>query len=161
MAKSFPSERAYLASLSPPLAKAGSRGRFSKEAHAALAKARDEGVTFDGEADAEGNASPPVTQVAGGAPSRSESFLARPAVKQPRRRQEKVLYGYTSEGYKVGFSTCRRCTLHMQLCACPQGIQPPSIVETIDADSLSMIEYQQEVLHGKNDERTENRQPSG
>lgn len=42
-------ERDFLASLTPPLAKAGARGRFSADAHAALAKARADGFGFIGD----------------------------------------------------------------------------------------------------------------
>lgn len=42
-------EREFLASLNPPLAKAGARGRFSTAATAALAKARAEGFGFIGD----------------------------------------------------------------------------------------------------------------
>lgn len=41
--------RDFLASLNPPLAQAGARGRFSKDAQAALATARAEGFLFIGD----------------------------------------------------------------------------------------------------------------
>lgn len=41
------SKREYLAGLNPPLAKFPSRGKFSKDAHAAIAKAEAEGMVFD------------------------------------------------------------------------------------------------------------------
>ena len=60
MAKNFASEREYLLSLNPPLAKPG-RGRFSKEGKEALAEARKNGVTFGTpEADDKGKSVPPV-----------------------------------------------------------------------------------------------------
>jgi len=52
--------RDFLASLTPPQAKAGTRGRFSAEATATLAKARADGYLFLGD---EGNSHNPVAEV--------------------------------------------------------------------------------------------------
>ena len=61
------------------------------------------------------------------------SGLAAPVPVQHRVRQVTAMYGRTEEGYKVGYSICRRCMAHITLCACSGGPLPPSIVvETID-----------------------------
>jgi hypothetical protein len=165
MSKHYVTERAYLASLNPPLAKENARGRFSREAKAALVTARDNGITFGEGADSQGNSSPAVAKAAAGhsqslsdirawaksngydvgirgrIPSdvlkayngevqevKPDPWLAKPASHQPRLRQLDCLYGLTEEGYRVGFSLCRRCTSHLSRCACKQGPMPPSIV---------------------------------
>ena len=66
MSNHFSTEREYLASLTPPLAKENSRGRFSREAKAALVEARANGVTFGSEDDSLGDRLPPVAKAAGG-----------------------------------------------------------------------------------------------
>jgi hypothetical protein len=165
MSKHYATERAYLASLNPPLAKENARGRFSREAKAALITARYNVITFGEGADSQGNSSPAAANAAAG-PSQAlgdirtwarangydigvrgripsdvlkayngevqevkpDPWLAKPAPHQPRLRQLDCLYGLTEEGYRVGFSTCRRCMSHLSRCACKQGPMPPSIV---------------------------------
>jgi hypothetical protein len=167
MSVNYSTERAYLASLTPPLAKASGRGRFSKDAKAALENARKNGVTFDTDKgnDSLGNHLPAAAKAAAGTsqslsdirtwakangydigvrgripsdvlnayngdPVKSDPdpWLAKPAPHQPRLRQLDCLYGLTEEGYRVGFSTCRRCMCHLSRCSCKQGPMPPSIV---------------------------------
>lgn len=169
MSKHYSSEREYLASLTPPLAKENSRGRFSKEAKAAIVEARANGVTFGSEDDSLGNPLPPAAKAAGGpspsavrewakengyqVPSRGRlpsdiiaaytgnpltpkvdpGQLARPVPVQKRLRKAITLYGLTEEGYKVGYSTCRRCVQSVVYCDCKGGVKPPSIVvKTLD-----------------------------
>jgi hypothetical protein len=51
---------------------------------------------------------------------------------EPVMRQPRTLYGYTKEGYKVGFTTCKACTKHMMFCSCQKGIVSPTIVVRSD-----------------------------
>jgi len=169
MSKNYKSERAYLASLTPPLAKENSRGRFSREAQAALVEARANGVTFGSEDDSQGNSGPSVAKAAGGhspsvvrewardngydVPSRGRisadvmaaytgnpltpkvrvGQLAEQPPPQVKLRKAITLYGLTEEGYRVGYSHCRRCVQSMVYCACKDGPKPPSIVvQTLD-----------------------------
>jgi len=77
MVKHFETQREYLASLNPPLAKAGARGKFSKVAHEALAEASAKGITFgpiaveskSEDSDSLGKSKAPVAKVAGASPS--------------------------------------------------------------------------------------------
>jgi hypothetical protein len=129
-------QREYLAGLNPPLAKLG-RGKFSKEAHAALAEAIANGVTFDEPAYKIAKVKEVATEGA-----EAPSQLPRPvrAVErayqispQKRVRQVKCMYGEDSSGHVVGFALCQRCTYHVSLCSCKSGPKPPSIVvKTLD-----------------------------
>lgn len=47
---------------------------------------------------------------------------------EPRMREPRTLYGYTAEGYKVGFTLCQFCTKHMTFCSCHKGVSAPTIV---------------------------------
>ena len=161
--KHYNTEREYLSSLTPPLAKAAGRGRFSKQALEALVKARENGVTFgSSKDDSLGNSLPPEAEASGGTssadirawaidngyevPARgriseeiiaayngnpltpSDEWLAKPVPVQTKVRNLTTMYGETVEGYKVGFSLCRRCTSHIMYCTCKAGPLPPSIV---------------------------------
>lgn len=46
----------------------------------------------------------------------------------PKMREPRTLYGFTKEGIKVGFTTCRACTKHMSFCSCHKGVLSPTIV---------------------------------
>jgi hypothetical protein len=46
----------------------------------------------------------------------------------PKIREPRTLYGFTKEGTKVGFTTCRACTKHMTFCSCQKGVLSPIIV---------------------------------
>jgi len=169
MSKHYGSERAYLASLTPPLAKENSRGRFSREAKAALVEARSNGVTFGSEDDSQGNSLAPAASAAGGhSPSQVREWARKNGYDVPSRgrisadvmaaytgnpltpkvragqfaeqpppqiklRKAITLYGLTEEGYRVGYSHCRRCVQSMVYCDCKDGPKPPSIVvKTLD-----------------------------
>lgn len=177
MSKHFASEREYLISLDPPLAKPG-RGRFSQEAKDALVAARKSGITFGTpEADVKGQHVPLVGSTDENRSARGASinpasvrswakesgydlakrgripsyiidaylsnpvpeeptdkWLADPPKKQVRVRQVRSMYGLTVEGYRVGFSTCRRCLAHISMCACSDGPKPPSVVDRVLAE---------------------------
>jgi hypothetical protein len=51
---------------------------------------------------------------------------------EPRMREPRTLYGYTREGYKVGFILCQSCTKHMMFCSCHKGVTAPTIVVRSD-----------------------------
>ena len=51
---------------------------------------------------------------------------------QKRVREKRILYGFTKEGYRVGFDGCNSCHQLMVYCQCPNGITPPKIVVRSD-----------------------------
>lgn len=55
---------------------------------------------------------------------------------EPVMRPARTLYGYTAEGYKVGFVTCKSCTKHMTFCSCQKGIVAPTIVVRSDEEEV-------------------------
>lgn len=110
-------KREYLRSLGFEV---GERGRFSAEMQTALANS---GIAFE---KPEKKSEPAVTL---------EKIIPHRPPQKPVRKA-KQLYGYTEEGYKVGFITCRRCAEHMMYCECPQGILAPSIVKACDDQSV-------------------------
>jgi hypothetical protein len=130
-------KREYLISLG--LAKPG-RGRFSRAALAELARAEAAGTTFDEPA-------APV-KPATFDPIEEPTFEPEPEpvfepVVSPKVRDigESQLTGFTSEGWRVGFTSCRRCGLHANFCNCKDGLLAPSIVESLDERSLSVLGY--------------------
>lgn len=116
----MPNKRDYL--VSKGLAKPG-RGRFSREAVAALERARQQGVVFEGE-----------VRVDSGEP---ESALPPAAVVRddPIVRDIKTVTGYTQEGAKVQSGICFRCSKFVGRCACKLGITASPIVARWDKDS--------------------------
>jgi hypothetical protein len=58
-------------------------------------------------------------------------------VAQVKAREARQLFGYTKEGYKVGFITCAACHEHMTWCQCDK-ILAPSVVNRSD-DSLVIV----------------------
>lgn len=114
----MPTKREYL--ISKGLAQPG-RGRFSREAVAALERARQDGVTFDDEGVGSGNPEP--------APR------PRPKVNDPVLRDIQHVTGYTEEGYKVQSGVCFKCSRHVSRCACRAGITASPIVVRWDEDS--------------------------
>lgn len=105
-------KREYLRSLGFQV---GERGRFSAEMQTAIANA---GIDFDA----------PVKKAEYvEVETITPSVPPQEAVRKPRQ-----LYGFTAEGHKVGFITCRRCSYHMMYCECKRGILAPSIVSRCD-----------------------------
>lgn len=51
---------------------------------------------------------------------------------QTRQREARSLYGYTKEGYKVGFVNCGACYQHMIWCECEQVTAPKIVVRSDD-----------------------------
>lgn len=63
--------------------------------------------------------------------------LEYPEIKSVKMREPRSLYGYTSEGYKVGFSMCFSCSQHMMYCECKRGITAPeAVVRTKEPDVI-------------------------
>ena len=63
--------------------------------------------------------------------------LDYPIIKSIKMREPRSLYGYTKEGFKVGFSMCFTCSQHMMYCECKRGITAPSaIVSTKEPDVI-------------------------
>ncbi len=118
------SRKEYAVSLG--LAKPG-RGRLSKEAWAAIHKAEQDGVQFSDKS------APVVSQPVNVVPKMS----TKPTVKV--RDIGKQLIGYTREGWTVGFTNCRRCHQHANYCECRAGILAPSIVVTLDRDTVDVV----------------------
>jgi len=120
---SLQTPREYLVSLG--LAKDG-RGKFSKEAHEALEKAKASGIVFAEKV----AATPKPKKVSLEKPARPEADLAKPVPKgpQPIVRKETVLYVTSPEGYSVGYDMCYRpgCFQTVQRCACANGPLAPS-----------------------------------
>lgn len=102
MAKHFETQREYLASLTPPLAKAGARGKFSKVAHEALAEATTKGITFgpvatSEDSDSLGKSKAPVTTVAGASPAQIRKWAIDQGLAVPTRGRlpADILTAYT------------------------------------------------------------------
>lgn len=51
---------------------------------------------------------------------------------QYRQREARTLYGYTVEGFKVGFVTCSACKQHMIWCDCEKVTAPKIVVRSDD-----------------------------
>lgn len=126
------SKRDYLASLTPPMAIAGARGRFSKAAQAHLVRVEAEGMEFS---DGRGSTEP--------LPSADHSDLqAREIVpviypkmdNDPVVRDLETIQGYTEptplspDGTLVESGVCFKCTWHVSRCKCRAGISPSPIV---------------------------------
>ena len=69
-------------------------------------------------------------------PGGDKAFVSKP---HPKIRDNKSLFGYTREGYKVNWSTCARCAESIQYCDCKSGPKPPRIVETLDDEALALV----------------------
>jgi len=122
-------ERDYLASLNPPLAIAGARGRFSKAAKAELVRARAAGMTF-------AEKGPVVSNSDGEIPRQSYEPVVYPKIKSPPIvRDIKSVKGYTQEGFLVETGNCMKCLNHVSRCPCKAGIYPSSIVVRWHEDS--------------------------
>jgi hypothetical protein len=121
-------KREYL--VSKNLAKPG-RGKFSRAAHAELQRATAAGVVFD-----DGPAAVVVEATV---------ELPNPTVIEPivtvkvRDIGNDDLVGFTEQGWRVGFTCCRRCGMHANFCNCREGLLPPSIVETLDDRTKQLL----------------------
>lgn len=123
--------REYLIDLD--LAKPG-RGKFSKDAHEALAKAREAGTVFDDEVETgkvvasasvsdasdhsrprKGAASPRLDD---GRPSVEPGGVRPVSEPQIRRRPVLSLFATDDQGRELEFQTCRKCGYHVSYCGC-------------------------------------------
>lgn len=139
-------KREYLVGLG--LAKPG-RGRFSREALAKIAEAEANGIVFDEPVVSKPTPHPTpsekvVSQEGDSPPSPPSPKPEPPVVVPAREPQKKVrhvgsLYGYTPEGFRVNFATCRKCAQHIDFCKCKPGPLAPTIVATLDDDSIAVV----------------------
>ena len=112
------------------LAKA-TRGRLSLEAHAALAEAIASGTQFSDDANTSNDESMPNPD---DRPWTQAIVKDWPVI----RKSVGQLYGKTEEGWRVGFITCRKCSLHYKYCSCkPFGA--PAIVATLDDKTKKIL----------------------
>lgn len=125
-------ERDYLASLTPPLAIAGARGRFSKAAKAELVRARAAGVVF---AEKVTPASSHNDSDALGSIQRDTPVVYPPLKSPPKVRDISDVKGYTVEGFLVASGVCMKCCYNVKRCPCKAGITPSSIVVRWHEDS--------------------------
>jgi hypothetical protein len=125
-------EREYLASLTPPLAISGARGRFSKAAKAELVRARAAGMVFQEKVT---TASTHTDSDASVSIPRDTPVVYPPIKSKPKIRKIKNVKGRTKEGYLVSSDVCFKCCEHVQRCDCKAGIYPSSIVEYWEPDS--------------------------
>lgn len=136
--------REYLVDLN--LAKPG-RGKFSKGAHEALAKAREAGTVFDDEAetgkvvasasvsDASDHSRPrkgAATRLDDGRPSEEPGGVRVVSPPQIRRRQVYSLFSIDENGLEMEFLTCRKCGYHVSYCGCPEVGMPFGSVALLD-----------------------------
>lgn len=101
-------KREYLRSLGFTV---GQRGRFTPEMLTAL-KSAD--IAFE-------DTPTPVESV-------GVEVVEYPKIESKKMREPRPLYGFTTEGHKVGFSRCFSCSQHMAYCECGRGVTAPSII---------------------------------
>jgi hypothetical protein len=113
--------REYAASLG--LAKPNTRGRLSKEAHEAIAKAEAEGMVFTDQPKAKGGLviEPVATLTAGCATPLS---LPKPKA-ETIKRHARAYRVTTKAGQVIEFGHCARCRNHVKFCGCGDGPQVP------------------------------------
>ena len=116
------------------LAKPG-RGRFSREALAALAQAEAEGVTFT-----EGAPKPVKAEVEAG--EESPAPLPRPVLApQKRMRKEKVAWATitlesSGRSLPVQLGYCGKCNSRVVFCTCSQGPRVPTWINPTQPPAL-------------------------
>jgi hypothetical protein len=125
-------ERDYLASLDPPLAIAGARGRFSTAAKAELVRARAAGMIFREKGTP---ASTHTDSDASDSIQRDLPVVYAPIKSPPIVRDIGSMKGYTVEGFLVETGVCMKCCQHVNRCPCKAGIAPSSITVRWHKDS--------------------------
>jgi len=110
-------KREYLRSLGFNV---GERGRFTEAMKNAIAE-------YSGTFDEPSSNPAPKTRI-------NFQELAQDALRPGR-----TLMGYTKEGHKVGFVTCRACSQHMIYCNCTGGILAPSIVISTKEPDVRLV----------------------
>lgn len=111
--------REYAASLG--LAKPNTRGRLSKEAHEAIAKAEADGMVFTDNAKAK-----PVVLDSEGQP-----VLPKPK-KDTVMRHVRAYRAKTHAGQVIEFGHCSRCKMHVKFCKCQDGPWAPDWLTDLD-----------------------------
>ena len=115
-------KRDYLAGLNPPLAKPGTRGRFSKAALAESERARQSGMKFSDDDGPVKHTDTSETKV------EDAPYVPTPIRSKPILRDIKKVVGFTIEGHIVEQGQCVRCSEHVARCNCPGGIVPSPII---------------------------------
>ena len=95
----------------------GERGRFNDAMKSAIAKAQEEGIHFND------IPTPKVEKV-----YKAEEIKPHIFKPQEKLRASRELIGYTHDGIKIAFITCRQCRSHMIYCSCEGGVSAPSLV---------------------------------
>jgi hypothetical protein len=121
-------QREYL--VGKGLAKPG-RGRFSREAKAALAAAVAEGMIFT---DTQTAPAPNIDQEPVEAPKPKDTGvpLFRVGGSDYKLRNVRALTGLTEDGVTIAFDSCSRCLGHLTLCSCKKPKAPYGVVQIID-----------------------------
>lgn len=127
-------KREYLIDLN--LAKPG-RGRFSREALDALAKAESEGVVFDDTVKVGTSASSDAADHRQGPEPSRAPVPARPP--QVRVRDIRSMFCEDEDGHVIEFSTCRRCAYHVSFCKCASIAMPSIGVRLLDKTTLLAV----------------------
>lgn len=123
-------KREYLRSLGFTV---GERGRFTPEMLTALKNA---------EIDFEGNTPKPQDVV-------GIEVLEYVGPTSTKMREPRSLYGFTSEGHKIGFSLCFSCSQHMMYCECKRGVTAPSIVAYTKEPDVYIPDHQRSDKHSQ------------
>lgn len=132
------SKREYLIDLN--LAKPG-RGRFSRAALDALAKAEAEGVVFD-EPVTVGKVAAPASTDASDHRSPGLEFRPepggnwRPLPPETRVRDIRAMYATDDDGRELMFMTCMRCGKHVSFCKCQEIGLPYGATRLLDKTDL-------------------------
>lgn len=113
--------REYAASLG--LAIPNTRGRLSKEAHEAIAKAESEGMVFTDQPKGK-----PKTVVLDeeGVP------IAPKPKKDTVMRHARAFRAMTTSGQIIEFGHCSGCRMHVKFCKCQSGPQAPAWLTDLD-----------------------------
>lgn len=95
----------------------GERGRFNDAMKSSIAKAQEEGIVFND------IPTPKVEKL-----YKAEEIKPHTFKPQEKLRASRELIGFTHDGIKIAFITCRQCRSHMIYCSCTGGVQAPSLV---------------------------------
>jgi hypothetical protein len=135
-------QREYLISLG--LAKA-TRGKFSREGHAALATAREGGMVFDDDHKATPVKREPAvapvdhSRLEDGRPSVEPGGNWTPDPPQLRIRQIRAMWCEDDRGLQIQFQTCRKCAFHVSFCKCADVGMPYGAVRLLDRTDPMLV----------------------
>lgn len=128
-------QREYLISLG--LAKP-TRGKFSREGHAALATAREAGQVFDDDHKVApvkrepAAASVDRSRMEDGRPTTEPGGVYPPTPPQLRVRLISAMWCEDDRGLQMQFMTCRKCAYHVSFCTCANVGMPYGAVRLLD-----------------------------